>query len=215
MDLKKYIVYGGALACASSLSAVEKPNIIVFLVDDMGLMDTSLPFITDSLGNAVRCPLNDWYHTPNMERLARQGVTFSTFYAQSVSSPSRLSLLTGQNAARHHTTNWIKTEENNRDLYGPRDWNWNGLSSSDYTLPRMLKTAGYKTIIVGKSHLGNGKSEGADPLKLGFDVNIAGSSIGEPGSYYAEVGYGATGGNAARAVPGLEKYHGTQRFGYL
>lgn len=209
MDLKKYIVYGGALACASSLSAVEKPNIIVFLVDDMGLMDTSLPFITDSLGNAIRCPLNDWYHTPNMERLARQGVTFSTFYAQSVSSPSRLSLLTGQNAARHHTTNWIKTEENNRDLYGPRDWNWNGLSSSDYTLPRMLKTAGYKTIIVGKSHLGNGKSEGADPLKLGFDVNIAGSSIGEPGSYYAEVGYGATGGNAARAVPGLEKYHGT------
>ena len=94
MDLKKYIVYGGALACASSLSAVEKPNIIVFLVDDMGLMDTSLPFITDSLGNAIRCPLNDWYHTPNMERLARQGVTFSTFYAQSVSSPSRLSLLT-------------------------------------------------------------------------------------------------------------------------
>ena len=52
MDLRKYIVYGGALACASSLSAVEKPNIIVFLVDDMGLMDTSLPFITDSLGNA-------------------------------------------------------------------------------------------------------------------------------------------------------------------
>ena len=48
----------------------ERPNIIVFLVDDMGLMDTSVPFLTDGSGNRVRHSLNNWYHTPNMERMA-------------------------------------------------------------------------------------------------------------------------------------------------
>lgn len=90
----------GALcsACFTTVSAQERPNIIVFLVDDMGLMDTSVPFVTDENGNAQRQPLNDWYRTPNMERLANQGIRFSTFYAQSVSSPSRASIMTGQNA---------------------------------------------------------------------------------------------------------------------
>ena len=105
-----------ALACGlGSLSAVqaqERPNIIVFLVDDMGLMDTSVPFLTDDAGQPKAYPLNDWYHTPHMERLAAQGIRFTTFYAQSVSSPSRTSLMTGQNAARHRTTNWINTECN-------------------------------------------------------------------------------------------------------
>ena len=91
-------------------AAQEKPNIIVFLVDDMGLMDTSVPFDTDASGRVISHPLNSWYHTPNMERLAQQGIRFSTFYAQSVSSPSRTSLMTGQNAARHRTTNWINSE---------------------------------------------------------------------------------------------------------
>ncbi|MCF2709941.1 sulfatase-like hydrolase/transferase, partial [Bacteroides pyogenes] len=96
------------LTPACSVWAQEKPNIIVFLVDDMGLMDTSVPFIINGQGNPVRQPLNDWYRTPNMERLAETGIRFSTFYAQSVSSPSRASLMTGQNATRHRTTNWIK-----------------------------------------------------------------------------------------------------------
>ena len=72
---------GWASACAAltttPLVAEERPNIVLFLVDDMGLMDTSLPFDVDSLGNPIRNPLNDWYHTPNMERLARQGIRFS------------------------------------------------------------------------------------------------------------------------------------------
>ena len=50
-------------------TAQERPNIILFLVDDMGLMDTSLPFDADENGNPLRHPLNDWYRTPNMERL--------------------------------------------------------------------------------------------------------------------------------------------------
>ncbi|MHB8902333.1 MAG: sulfatase-like hydrolase/transferase, partial [Thermoguttaceae bacterium] len=84
-----------------------RPNIIVFLVDDMGVMDTSLPFLTDEAGRPKRYPLNDYYRTPNMERLAERGIRFNNFYAMSVCSPTRISIVTGQNAARHHTTNWI------------------------------------------------------------------------------------------------------------
>lgn len=201
------------LLAGQSLVAQEgRPNVIVFLVDDMGLMDTSLPFLTDEEGNAVRYPLNDWYHTPNMERMARQGIRFSTFYAQSVSSPSRASIMTGQNAARHRTTNWINSESNNRTPYGPKDWNWKGISKKTITLPRVLQQAGYKTIHVGKAHFGPMGSEGENPLNIGFDVNIAGSSIGQPGSYYGENGYGHIKGQKSRAVPGLDKYHGTNTF---
>ena len=110
---KEFCVLGG-LAYSVCGVAQERPNIIVFLVDDMGLMDTSVPFLADESGQPVRHPLNDWYHTPNMERLAKQGICFSTFYAQSVSSPSRASIMTGQNATRHGVTNWINAESNNR-----------------------------------------------------------------------------------------------------
>lgn len=104
--MKKTLCVSTLLCLAGQpLMAQERPNVIVFLVDDMGLMDTSLPFLTDEAGNPVRYPLNDWYQTPNMERMARQGICFSTFYAQSVSSPSRASIMTGQNSTRHRTTN--------------------------------------------------------------------------------------------------------------
>ena len=111
----KYIGAGIGLLSGAVAGAQDRPNIVVFLVDDMGLMDTSLPFVTDKEGNPVEQPLNRWYRTPNMERLAAQGTRFTQFYAQSVSSPSRTSLLTGHNAARHRTTNWINAESNNRD----------------------------------------------------------------------------------------------------
>ena len=212
--MKKYtrLYLIAALAPASLASGQTRPNVIVFLVDDMGPMDTSQPFMTDPEGNLVRYPLNDWYRTPNMERLARNGVLFSQFYAQSVSSPSRASLMTGQCAARHRTTNWIRSEQDNRCDYGPYDWNWQGLRRSEYTLARLMKDAGYRTIHVGKAHFGPHRSEGEFPENLGFDVNIAGSSIGEPGSYQGENGYGYIKGTYSRAVPGLAKYHGTDTF---
>ena len=208
---KEFCVLGG-LAYSVCGVAQERPNIIVFLVDDMGLMDTSVPFLADESGQPVRHPLNDWYHTPNMERLAKQGICFSTFYAQSVSSPSRASLLTGQNATRHRTTNWINAESNNRTPFGPPDWNWKGLTKDIPTMPKVLQQAGYKTIHIVKAHFGCMDSEGENPLNLGFDVNIAGSGIGHPGSYYGEWGYGHIKGSKARAVPDLEKYHGTDTF---
>ena len=192
--------------------AQDRPNIILFLVDDMGVMDTSVPFLTDANGQVQTHPLNEWYHTPNMERLAQQGIRFSTFYAQSVSSPSRTSIMTGQNAARHCTTNWINSESNNRTTFGPHEWNWEGLNGSIPVYPKLLQEAGYRTIHVGKAHFGCIGSEGEDPRNVGFDVNIGGNSIGQPGSYYGEWGYGWTKGNKSRAVPGLEKYHGSDVF---
>ena len=71
-----------SLAFASLLTttqaiAQDRPNIILFLVDDMGVMDTSVPFLTDAKGEVQTHPLNNWYHTPNMERLAQQGIRFS------------------------------------------------------------------------------------------------------------------------------------------
>lgn len=211
--MKKTLCVSSLLLLAGQhLVAQERPNVVLFLVDDMGLMDTSLPFLTDEAGNPVRYPLNDWYQTPNMERMARQGIRFSTFYAQSVSSPTRASIMTGQNATRHGTTNWINSESNNKTPFGPSGWNWKGITKQDVTLPRVLHDAGYKTIHVGKAHFGCQGSEGEYPQNVGFDVNIAGSSIGQPGSYYGENGYGNINGNKSRAVPGLEKYHGTDVF---
>ena len=201
-----------AISCTDSNKEPVLPNIIVFLVDDMGLMDTSVPFLTDGNGNPVKYPLNSYYRTPNMELLAAQGIRFTNFYAHSVCSPTRVSLMTGQNSARHRVTNWIRSEDNNRTEFGPSNWNWKGLTRNSVTLQKILQQKGYKTIHVGKAHLGPFNSEGENPLNLGFDINIAGSSIGQPGSYYGKDGFGHINGNKARAVPGLEKYHGKDIF---
>ena len=202
-----------AFAIASSCFAADPPpNLVVMLVDDMGVMDTSVPFMTDSSGQAKRYPLNDFYRTPNMERLARTGIRFNNFCAMSVCSPTRISIMTGQSAARHRTTNWINPETNNSGPKGPPDWNWQGLKKSSITLARLLQTSGYRTIHVGKGHFGPNGSEGTNPLNLGFDVNVGGSSIGQPGSYYAEQNFGLNGKRDSRAVPGLDKYHGSKTF---
>lgn len=191
---------------------VNSPNIVVFLVDDMGVMDTSVPFLTDAQGKPKRYPLNDYYITPSMERLAKQGIRFNNFYAMSVCSPTRISIMTGQNAARHHATNWINPRKNNAGPQGPFDWNWEGLKKNDVTLARLLQSAGYRTIHVGKGHFGADGFAGAEPLNLGFDVNIAGASFGAPGSYYAKKNFGLGTRRAHHAVPHLEKYHGTDIF---
>ena len=153
----------------------ERPNIVVFLVDDMGVMDTSVPFLTDAAGKPKRYPLNDYYRTPNMERLAARGIRFNNFCAMSVCSPTRISIMTGRNAARHRTTNWINPDKNNGGPQGPPQWNWNGLNKDDVTLPKLLQASGYRTIHVGKGHFGPRGTEGELPQNLGFDVNVAGA----------------------------------------
>lgn len=193
----------------------QKPNIVLFLVDDMGWQDTSVPFWKEAT------PLNRRFRTPNMERLAVGGEVFTDAYATPVCTPSRVSLMTGANAARHRVTNWTgvrgqMTDDENPTLQ-PAPWNVNGLSNTPETpraffaptLPGLLHGAGYETILVGKSHLGAAGTPGADPKNLGFDVNIGGSAAGHPASYLGTSNY-ADGGT--HDVPNLEKYHGTKTF---
>jgi arylsulfatase A-like enzyme len=207
---KSFFLCLGGFLLFLNLSSKQKPNIILFLVDDMGLMDTSVPMLADKEGKTQKHSLNDWYRTPNMERLAKQGVRFSQFYAQSVCSPTRASLMTGQNSARHRVTQFISPENKNA---GPEDWKWEGLTSKDTTLPSVLRSNGYHTIFAGKAHFAPIGYEGEDPTKLGFDINIAGCSFGAPGSYFGEDGYGNLDPKRKkRAVPGLEKYHKTDTF---
>ncbi len=204
------------ISSAASVPAASaaRPNVVIFLVDDMGVMDTSVPFLTDAAGRPQRHPLNEYYRTPNMERLAARGIRFSNFSAMSVCSPTRIAIATGQNAARHRTTNWINPDNDNAGPKGPPQWNWRGLRKGDVTLASLLRDSGYRTIHVGKGHFGPRGSQGADPLNLGFDVNVGGASIGAPATYYGRQNY-ATGKNGKRsnaAVPGLEKYHGPETF---
>jgi len=191
----------------------KQPNVILFLVDDMGLMDTSVPALVDDQGNPRKHALNSWYRTPNMEKLAAKGIRFSQFYAHTVCSPTRVSIMTGQNSARHRTTQFISPNGKNTGDNGPEAWNWAGLDSKNVTLPRLLREAGYRTIHVGKAHFSPPGHEGENPLTLGFDVNVAGCSYGQPGSYFGQDGYGNLNPKRKkRAVPGLEKYHCTEIF---
>lgn len=220
--MQKTVLCSAAFLAATALSpAAERPNIILFMVDDMGWQDTSVPFWTQ------RTALNNIYHTPNMERLASQGMLFSQAYACSVSSPSRCSLLTGANAARHRVTTW--TLERNKPTDRPSNtlqmpsWNYNGIVQTSgvnntyqaTSFVQLLKAAGYHTIHCGKAHWGAIDTPGEDPHHFGFEVNIAGHAGGGLASYLAENNYGHDkNGNPTdlQAIPGLEKYWGTHTF---
>ncbi|TPN84407.1 sulfatase-like hydrolase/transferase [Aquimarina algicola] len=216
MCLKNRIIWYFALITALTVHGKHnvtnpRPNIIIFLVDDMGIMDTSVPFFVNTKGEVEKHPLNDWYHTPNMERLAKLGTRFSTFYAQSVCSPSRISILTGQNAARHRTTQWIHPIVNNRGKFGPEDWRWEGIENTHKNLlSQRLKSEGYQTIFVGKGHLGAIGTHAEEPLRLGFDYNIGGNAWGSPGSYLGQDNYAHP--KKKNQVPHLESYHGKPVF---
>ena len=225
--IQKLGLFGLCILLTSSVSdfrvkkdKTDSPNIVFFFVDDMGWQDTSVPFHTKV------SKLNKQYFTPNMERLASDGMKFTQAYATAVCSPSRISLMTGVNAAKHRVTNWTlfknqSTETDHPTLIGP-NWNLNGLSSVPNvpktfyarTLPQYLKSAGYTTIHVGKAHFGAKDTPGENPLNLGFDVNIAGHAAGAPGSYLANNNYSAVWRDGMQVwdVPGLDKYFDTDIF---
>ena len=179
------------------LQAQQRPNIVIFLVDDMGWQDTSLPFWTEET------ELNRRYHTPNMERLAREGMKFTNAYATPVCTPTRVSMITGMNAAHHRITNWTHIHRNTStdmedDFFGQAPWNYNGVSpdkdipNTTYAtmLPQILKDNRYFTIHVGKGHWASMGTPGSNPLNLGFMVNIAGNATGHPQSFKGEENYG-------------------------
>jgi len=205
---------------AAYAPAAERPNLIVFLTDDQGWNDTS---VNQGLPKDPR--YNAHYRTPALERLAGEGARFSQAYATPVCSPTRVSILTGLGPARHGVTNW--TLNPGKDL-GVRtkalalpDWNTDGLQprgsgakrgfESEATLPFLLRREGYRTIHIGKAHLGAAGTPGADPRNLGFDVNIAGSAAGQPGSFLGTRNFSQ--GKAERTlwdVRGLDEYHGKE-----
>ena len=196
-----------------------KPNVIIFLVDDMGWQDTSLPFYKK------KTKWNSIYHTPNMEKLASQGMKFTHAYAAAVCTPSRVSLLTGMNPINHKVTNWTfeknKSEEGESAIVSVPKWNLNGLSSEvgientiyATTLSSTMKQNGYTTISIGKAHFGAYNTPGENPLNLGFDINIGGHAAGQPKSYLGIENFGNEAGKEDnRAVPGLKKYWGKDIF---
>lgn len=111
---------------ASTAQNTTQPNIIMFLVDDMGWQDTSVPFYNNERSN-----LNQRFRTPNMERLAQLGIRFTEAYACAISSPTRCSLMSGMNASRHRVTNWTlelnqQTDAKSSVISLPQ-WNYNGI----------------------------------------------------------------------------------------
>ena len=206
-------------ALASNAQEVAHPNIILFLVDDMGWQDTSVPFY-----NNQQTALNQRFHTPNMERLAQMGVRFTEAYACAISSPTRCSLMSGMNASRHRVTNWTLEKDQKTDAISSTitlpDWNYNGIqpdntaglinhSTPITSLPKILKDNGYFTIHCGKAHFGARNTPGGDPATMGFDINIGGGPNGAPGSYLGTKNFGE---GTRFAVHGLEKYHGQDIF---
>ncbi|MFI3305156.1 MAG: sulfatase [Rikenellaceae bacterium] len=205
------------ISCAES----EQPNIILFLVDDMGWQDTSLPFHTDTT------EWNRRFSTPNMERLAQKGVKFTNAYASPISSPSRVSLMTGVSPTRHRVTNWTffkdtSTDQPN-DILDYEEWNVNGFTLDGSverayhatSFPQILRENGYKTLFVGKGHFGAIDTPSADPLEVGFDRNVGGHAAGSQGSYLAEAQYGYKTDHPRAhlfGVPHLEKYYDTDTF---
>ena len=152
----------------------DRPNIVFILIDDMGWKD-------------LTCTGSTFYETPNIDRLAAEGMRFTNAYASCpVCSPSRASVLTGKYPATVGVTDYI---------------DWNGgyhpakgrlvdvpyikqLPQCEYTLATALKDNGYSTWHVGKWHLGG---SGYLPQDHGFDVNIGGCEVGAPygGGYFS------------------------------
>ena len=225
MNKKRYSILVSVLLIQPWLTlfaqAADRPNILFFLVDDMGTQDTSVPFLYDSHDQPVISALNKLYRTPHMEKFAKNARLFTQAHAYSVCSPTRISLVTGLNAPRHKVTQWthpktfrsqpgaIKT----KTIKNP-PWEVKGLPENFPTLPALLQQSGYATLFAGKAHFGPDDTPNGDPTNLGFDVNIAGFGGGGPGSYWGKYNYSANHrtGKHEWDVPGLEKYHGTDTF---
>jgi arylsulfatase A len=157
------------LGIGISQAATSRPNVIFILIDDYGWTDAS------SFGS-------DFYQTPNLDQLARDGMKFTQAYsACTVCSPSRASILTGKYPARLHVTDWIPGAIPTNPKLLPPDWK-KYLDLNETTIAEVFKNAGYATASIGKWHLGG---EEYFPEKHGFDINIAGTHAPQPPSFFA------------------------------
>lgn len=192
------MIFSGALVASQDQDGPNRPNILLFIVDDMGWTDSSVPFWTKEVDN------NRYFHTPHMEELAAHSFVFAQAYSSSpVCSPSRAAIMTGQTPMRSGITNWIpgeKQEENSKYLLP--EWNKAGLTPEHVTLPRLLAESGYATVHIGKAHFGLECSAGANPRNLGFGTSYAGTHIGSPATFYPPY----VGENRSWIIPDLQEY---------
>jgi len=171
------ILFFGLFSCQQKPKEKQKPNFLFILADDYGYHDLSI------LGSK-------FYETPNIDRIAKEGMIFINGYATcQVCSPSRASIMTGKFPARHGITDWIGAatgeEWRNAGRFNqliPPEYVHN-LPKEYITLPEALKEAGYKTFFAGKWHLGE---KGSWPEDHGFDINKGGWDAGSPkGGYFS------------------------------
>ena len=153
---KTLLLIVAAVSCLgvdAPVTAAERPNIVLFVVDDLGVHDTAV-------GGSP------YYLTPNIDRLAAEGMTFTQAYATHPRcTPSRYGLFSGVFPARAGVPGSSYTLEDER-----------------VTMAEVMADAGYDTWFVGKWHLAD-KDDGNMPEDQGFRVNIAGGHAGAPGSY--------------------------------
>lgn len=181
--LAALVVSLGVFARASV--AGEKPNVVVIFMDDLGWAD-------------LGCYGSRFYQTPNIDRLAAEGMRFTQAYAACpVCSPTRAALLTGKYPARLHLTDFIPGERHPVKDKLIRPDSLQQLPLEEVTLAELLRQAGYVTAAIGKWHLGGA---GFEPEKSGFDFAVGGIERGSVTSHFAP--YFPDG---RYQIPGLEK----------
>jgi len=154
MNCKKLFL---ALLLFPTTLFAAQPNFLFVLIDDMGYADLS-------------CYGQKQIETPNIDRMAKEGIRFTQFYVNSpVCSPSRTALMTGQFPAHWRITSYLASRTENHDR-GIVDW----LDPKAQTLARMLHHAGYTTGHFGKWHMGGQRDVGDAPLitEYGFDKSV-------------------------------------------
>ncbi|MEZ6052873.1 MAG: sulfatase [Planctomycetaceae bacterium] len=160
------------LLVTRDLTAEEtRPNIVLILVDDLGWAD-------------LGCYGADLHETPNIDRLAEQGMRFTDGYAAAaICSPTRASIMSGKYPARLNFTIWHEYAKNpppSNHRLNPAV-SMDHLAREEFTLAEALKEVGYNTLHVGKWHLGDAAFA---PESHGFDVNIGGTHWGAPTTFH-------------------------------
>jgi arylsulfatase A-like enzyme len=172
------LTLGAMLTITSAISSAAplppKPNVVFILTDDLGWAD-------------LGCYGSTFYETPNLDRLAREGMRFTDAYAASnVCSPTRAAILTGKYPARLHLTDWLTGREDRPDQKLSRPKFQKFLPLGELTWAEALREAGYQTAFIGKWHLGENPAHW--PEHQGFDVNVGGCDKGHPPSYFSPYG---------------------------
>jgi len=169
----------------SNSQPVQKPNIIFILLDDFGYSD-------------LGCYGSKYYLTPNIDKLAENGVRFINAYAASpVCSPTRASIMTGRYPVNTGITDWIPGRQ--ATINGAPSDKFKALpfklqlDTNEETIAELLRKNGYRTMISGKWHLG--ENEDFWPEHQGFDVNKGGFSSGSPVKNDVSNGYFSPYGN--------------------